>query len=73
MTSQVRLLPAILSAGIVLFGFGYLAVGRAGVVDAPAAAPAVRESTQALGSPDIAEVIVVAQRGAPPLTDATRS
>ena len=41
MTSQVRLLPAILSAGIVLFGFGYLAVGRAGAVDAPAVAPAV--------------------------------
>jgi hypothetical protein len=36
MTRQVRIVPAALSAAIVLVGFGYVAVGRAGATDTPA-------------------------------------
>jgi hypothetical protein len=34
--TQVRIIPAVLSAAIVLVSFGYLAVGRAHTTDAPA-------------------------------------
>ena len=49
--TQVRIIPAVLSAAIVLVGFGYFAVGRAHTTDAPA----VREApvlVSALGAAD---------------------
>ena len=49
--TQVRIIPAVLSAAIVLVGFGYVAVGRAQTTDAPA----VREApvlVSALGAED---------------------
>jgi hypothetical protein len=64
MTSPVRIIPAVLSAAIVLVGFGYVAVGRAPVTDAPASREApvlVNEATQG----DIAEVRVVGPRSRP--------
>jgi hypothetical protein len=60
--TQVRIIPAVLSAAIVLVGFGYLAVGRVQVTDAPA----VRESpvlASEVGQDGLAEVRVVGQRG----------
>ena len=51
--TQVRIIPAVLSAAIVLIGFGYLAVGRAQTTDAPAAA---------VQKQDITEVLVVGRR-----------
>lgn len=60
--TQVRIIPAALSAAIVLVGFGYLAVGRAPVTDAPA----VREAPVLVSEvmPEkIAEVRIVGRRG----------
>lgn len=61
MTAQVRIIPAVLSAAIVTLAFGYFAVGRAHVTDAPAVRAAPALATE-VASNDIAEVRVVGQR-----------
>ena len=62
MTAQVRFVPAVLSAAIVLFGFGYFAVGRAQATDAPAlrTTPAL---VSEVAASDIAEVRVIGRSG----------
>jgi len=62
--TQVRIIPAVLSAAIVLVGFGYLAVARAHATDAPA----IREAPVLVSEADsgpIAEVRVIGQRSRP--------
>lgn len=64
MTSPVRIIPAVLSAAIVMVGFGYFAVGRAHVSDSAASREApvlVSEVSQG----DIAEVRIVGRRSRP--------
>jgi hypothetical protein len=64
MTSPVRIIPAVLSAAIVFVGFGYFAVGRAQVTDAPASreAPVLVSD---VSPEDIAEVRIVGERSRP--------
>jgi hypothetical protein len=63
MTAQVRIVPAVLSAAIVLFGFGYFAVGRAHATNAPAVRTAPALVSEIAPSDDIAEVRVIGRRG----------
>jgi hypothetical protein len=67
MTRKVRIITAALSAGIVLFGFGYVVVGRAYTTDAPAGAHAIHLD-QTLPAADLAEVRVSAPRHRLPLS-----
>jgi len=60
--TPVRIIHAVLSAAIVLVGFGYFAVGRAQATDTPAArgAPVL---VSEVSPEEIAEVRVVGRRG----------
>jgi hypothetical protein len=58
--TQVRIIPAVLSAAIVLVGFGYVAVGRAHTTDAPAVREAPVLASEV--SQEITEVLVVGRR-----------
>jgi hypothetical protein len=60
--TPVRIIPAVLSAAIVLVGFGYLAIGRAHATDAPAAREAPVLVSE-VSPEDIAEVRIVGRRG----------
>ena len=74
MTSQVRLFPAALAAAIVVFGFGYVTVGRAGATDAAAATGSTAVDVQAASRmAEVAEVKAIAPRTRLPLSVASQS
>ena len=73
MSPQVRIIPAALSAAIVLFGFGYLAVGRGDVTDVSARIDAAPLAGELARTDEIATVYVRAPRVRLPLSVSSQS
>ena len=73
MSRQVHILPAVLSAAIVLFGFGYVAVGRGEVTDAPARIDGAPLAGELARTDEIATVYVRAPRVRLPLSVSSQS
>lgn len=73
MSREVRIIPAVLSAAIVLFGFGYVAVGRGDLPDASARIEAAPASGELMRTAEVTEVHVRTPSARQPLSIRSQS